>query len=413
VSTNANILIVGPDPKLRREFADALAGIAGADAAVIHSVADARQGIEAARSRRPDVAFVQMDRDLRGLQVFAAEVASASPETAVVAVFSPEVFGHEASESTVLIAALRSGVRDFLRRPVSSGDLGQLLERLLHRSTATGPARLGSVVCFISNKGGVGKSTMAVNVGTALALRHPRRVLLVDVSLQMGVCANLLDLQPETSLTDAVRERDRLDETLLRQLAAAHPCGIDLLAAPADAVEAAEIDDEVMARILSLARRTYDFVIVDSFPLLDRVMMSVLDVSDRAFTVLDSLVPTVVGAAKLLQLLTDLGYPPDRQRVILNRYARFPGSLNANDVALRLGREIDFIVPYQKRVLVAANVGRPHILDAGRLFNRFRWAIDGIVRTIESVQPSLQKARAGKRGEANVRDRANGELVTE
>src|SRR5579871_5526687 len=112
---SANILIVGPDPKLRREFAEALAGVAGGETAVLHTVADPRQGVEAVRSRRPDIAFVQMDRDLRGLHVFAAEAAAASPETAVVAVFSPEVFGHESSESTVLITALRSGVRDFVR----------------------------------------------------------------------------------------------------------------------------------------------------------------------------------------------------------------------------------------------------------------------------------------------------------
>jgi pilus assembly protein CpaE len=413
VPTNANILIVGPDPKLRREFADALAGISGGETAVVHAIADLRQGVEAARSRRPDLAFVQMDRDLRSLQVFAAEAATASPETAVVAVFAPELFGHAASESAILISALRSGVRDFVRRPVSSADLSQLLDRLLQKPTGSGPAHLGAVACFISNKGGVGKSTMAVNVGTALSLRHPRRVLLIDVSLQMGVCANLLDLQPITSLTDAVRERDRLDETLLRQLAAAHPSGIDLLAAPADAVEAAEIDDEIMARILSLARRAYDFVIVDSFPLLDRVMMSVLDVSDRAFVVLDSLVPTVVGAAKLIQLLTGLGYPPDRQRVVLNRYARLPGGLNANDVAQRLGRDIDFIVPYQTQLLLAANSGRPHILDAGRLFNRFRSAIEGMVRTIEGIEPSPQKVRATSNGKLPARDHAVPELIAE
>ena len=71
---------------------------------------------------------------------------------------------------------------------------------------------------FLSNKGGVGKSTLAVNVATALALKHPDDVLLIDTSLQIGSCAMLLDIKPTTSIVDAVRERDRLDETLLRHL---------------------------------------------------------------------------------------------------------------------------------------------------------------------------------------------------
>ena len=95
----------------------------------------------------------------------------------------------------------------------------------------------------------MGKSTTAVNAAVGLAVRHPERVLLIDASLQMGVCASLLDLTPATSLTDVVREKDRLDETLIRQLAVPHKSGLHLLAAPADAVEAGDIDDEVMSRI--------------------------------------------------------------------------------------------------------------------------------------------------------------------
>ena len=162
---------------------------------------------------------------------------------------------------------------------------------------------MGRVVCFVSNKGGVGKSTTAVNAACGLALRHPGRVLLVDASLQMGVGASLLDLTPATSLLDVVREADRLDEILLRQLAAPHSSGLHLLAAPDDAVAASEIDDEIISRLVTLARRTYDFVIVDTFPMLDRAMVAVLDHSDRAYVVLENVVPTVLGGVKFLQVL--------------------------------------------------------------------------------------------------------------
>jgi pilus assembly protein CpaE len=219
-------------------------------------------------------------------------------------------------------------------------------------------------VSFISNKGGVGKSTLAVNAACGLAERCPERVLLVDASLQLGVCASMLDVQPQTTLTDVVRERDRLDETLLRQFATIHESGLHLLAAPRDAVEAAEVDDASLARVLTLARRSYDYVLVDTFPMFDRIVISVLDLSDRAFLVLENVVPTLLGAVKLLDLLDSLGFPQDKERIILNRVARIPGSVKPADVAQRLGRDIHYVVPYHKRIITAANTGRPFVRNS-------------------------------------------------
>ena len=141
-------------------------------------------------------------------------------------------------------------MRDFLRRPLSTTELRAVLDRLFSRQAgAAAPAAQGRVAAFVSNKGGVGKSTLSVNVACGLALRHPDEVLLIDTSLQVGTCAMLLDLKPTTSIVDAIRERDRLDETLLRHLTLRHGSGLRLLAAPVDALEGAEVDDEAISRI--------------------------------------------------------------------------------------------------------------------------------------------------------------------
>ena len=362
-----SILIVSPDPRLERETAEALAGVADISA-VLHYASDLRQGVEAARCRHPDFVLVEMSKDLRTLKTFAEEIAQGSPGSNLAAVFSSDLFGPDVSESALLIEALRAGIQDFLRRPLSRMDLGQLLDRLHRRPSAPLPSRSGKVISFLSNKGGVGKSTASVNLACGLARRHPEQVLLIDASLQMGVAACLLDLAPTTSIIDAARQRDRLDETLLRQLATPHASGLHLLAAPAGAVEAAEIDDEIMSRVLTLARRCYDFVTVDSFPLLDRVMMAVLDLSDRAYVVLEAVVPTVLGVANMLNLLDSLGVPSDRLRLVLNRYTGSTDNLKPADVSARLGRPIDYVLPFQKNVAVAANVGRPYILGASSLW---------------------------------------------
>lgn len=358
------ILIIAADPQLAPECEAALASLPG-EAAVVHRVADARQAVETARSRHPNLAVIEMGRDLARLKAVVADVAAVSPDTLSVAAFRPELFDHEVSESAMLIEALRCGIRDFLRRPMSAVDLGQLVERLSRRD-ARGPVRWGRLVSFISNKGGVGKSTLAVNTALGLALRNPERVLLIDTSLQMGVCAAMLDLSPTLTLTDAARERDRLDDMLIRQLATPHPSGLHLLAAPADAVEGAEVDDDLISRVLTLSRRAYDYVVVDTFPIFDSVVMSVVDSSDLVYIVLENVVPTLLGATKLLGLLEKIGFPRERQRVVINRYARHSGCLKPIDVALKLDRDVDHVVPYNRGLIAAANLGRPFSMWASR-----------------------------------------------
>src|SRR5205085_211963 len=144
---------------------------------------------------------------------------------------------------------------------------------------------------------------------------------------------------PHSTLTDAGREKERLDETLLRRLTVQHACGLHLLAALKDAEEAAEVDDTSFSRVLNVARRGFDYIVIDTFPILDSLVLSLLDISDLVYTVLQGTVPNVVGAVRFLSVLDALHVPRERQRVILNQnYARFAGNLTPGDIEQRLGR---------------------------------------------------------------------------
>ena len=109
-----SILTVSSDPRFREELDSALASVDDLHPVLYHAC-DIRQAAEAARSRRPQIVLVEMGSDVRPLLAFAQEAAFVSPETTVAAVFRPDVFEPDVSESTVLIQALRGGVKDFLR----------------------------------------------------------------------------------------------------------------------------------------------------------------------------------------------------------------------------------------------------------------------------------------------------------
>ena len=402
METTPHILVVGSDPLLKEEFETAIHGLRRWKP-VVHFVRSSRQAIEVARNRRPEIVCMQLEADPRSLKTFAEEIEASAPGSIVVALYRPENLGFGDSEHSVVIEAMRAQVRDFLRRPLAGPELQQLLDRLLRKPVET-KRELGKIISFVSNKGGVGKSTMSVSVACEVARRlPPGRVLLVDVSLHLGSCAPMLDLAPQTSLAHAARERNRLDETLLRKLTVRHECGLDLLGAPIDAVEAADIDDESLSRTLTLARRTYDWVIVDTFPMLDGMIMAILDLSDRAYVVVQNTVPNVIGAARLLPVIQHLGFPTERTRIVLNNnFEKAPGGLTLTDVEARLDAEVDFVIPYQKKLITALNTGRPYILHGTQLF--------GFGKTIKRLVDDLMTSATTEGSEAEA-DEAPAKVV--
>ncbi|MDB5341644.1 MAG: response regulator receiver protein [Schlesneria sp.] len=393
------ILVVETDGRLAGETEAALLAIAGMRTSV-QSVSDPHRAIEAARSRRPQLVVLDAALGESVLRTLFEELRAVAPESTAVVAFQSRLFDADSEGgSQFMIEALRAGAKDFLRRPLSTEDLQQLLGRL-NASPMSVSAKLGKIILFASNKGGVGKSTLAVNVAARLAQSRRGKVLLLDSSLQLGVCATMLNLKPKATLADAVYERQRLDEILLTQLTTPHSCGLDLLASPSDPVLAAQIDDDGITRVLHLARRTYDFVIIDSFPVLDRAVMAMLDLADRTYLVFENVVPTLIGARQFLSLLKGLQIPPDKLRIVLNRYSLKAGCLRESAVATQLDRSIDQAVPFDHKMLLAANLGVPYALRATR-WTRLGRALLNLVDDVAELANDKATRRAS---------RANGSL---
>ncbi|MEL6105428.1 MAG: AAA family ATPase [Planctomycetota bacterium] len=354
------ILVLSDDTRLQTELQNAADALGEAQPRLRY-VADRRDLMEAVRSKPPGMILAPFGDQPSDVASLAKELDELAPSIPFVAIFRTDGFRDDISESNVLIEAMRAGTRDFLRRPISTTELRTLLDNLgqFDGRSAGADVTFGRVITFISNKGGVGKSTLATNTAVGLARRYPDRVLLIDGSLQMGVAAALLDVQPRATLADVADERDRLDATMIRQMATQTEFGVHLLAAPDDAVEAMEVDDAVMSRVITLARRSYDFVIVDTFPMFDSVVVAILDLSDRAYVVMENVVPTLLGAVRLLDVLERIGFPAQRQRLIVNRMQRIAGSLSLPDIESRLDRSIDHVLPFDKQVIAAANCGEP------------------------------------------------------
>lgn len=358
-------LLLTRDPGLEAEVAGFAAEIASEARLVVHVEEDERRAVARATERRVDLLLVELDQDTSAVARLNEELRGADHPPVIVAVYRPQGFDGDEALSGRFVELLRAGVRDFLSRPLSTSELRQLLRRELLAAEASAQT-VGRVVSFVGSKGGVGKSTVAIN--TAVGLSRMGSVLVIDASLQHGVAADLFGLQIEASLADAAREIDRMDARLLAGLASQHASGVHVLAAPNNAIDAASVDEGIISRVIAVARRAYDFVVVDTFPLLDSVTLAILDMSDLTFVVLNDSAPTVNGTAELLSVLDRVGVDRARSRVVLNR--THPGrgiGVSPTDVATRLNRAIDHIVPYSGAVLAAANTGKPPTAGLARL----------------------------------------------
>ena len=363
-TTAIRFLVIAPDPSLEEEFDIALEGVKGKRCVVSYE-RDTRSAIETARVRQPDIVVVEMGARVAELKAFAEEIAAVAPDAAVVAVYRRETLADPEAESSLIIEALRARVMDFLRRPLSSSEVANVIARLQRGDARRGSGPLGKVISFVSNKGGVGKSSVSVNVACELARRHPGEVILLDLSLQLGVAASMLDLDVTQSMADAAEQLDRLDITLLQQLALPHESGLRVLPAPPTVLAASAVDDRVVSRVIALARRAYKFVVIDTFPVVDGVVMSVLDLSNIVCVVTQVIVPILNGTSSLLETLEQLGIDEERTWIILNRAVRHE-------------------VAFDKKLPMATNMGRPHVLQAGP-WNRFRRSIGRIVDDIETA----------------------------
>ena len=268
----------------------------------------------------------------------------------------------------VLSQALRSGVREV----VATDDLTGLAEAVARSrevtvamgGTLTGPGAEGDVVTVFSAKGGVGKTTLSVNLGAQLAASGAQ-VLLVDLDLAFGDVAISLQQLPERTISDLVAMGGHLDEPGLRSVLTPHGCGLDVLAAPPGPSEAEGVPAATVAEVLRVARHRYDHVIVDCPPAFTEHVLTAVDTSDLIVLIATLDIPAVKNLRLTLETLDLLGTPRENRLLVLNRSDAKVG-LRASDVVTAVGQDISVTVPSSLDVPASVNRGVPLVLDSPR-----------------------------------------------
>lgn len=265
-----------------------------------------------------------------------------------------------ASDPKLVIRALRSGADDY----IDIDDLENHLKEALPRCREFNPAlrSLGRVIAILAPSGGSGSSTLATNVAAVLAQEHKQSVL-IDMKLEAGDLAALLDLKPEHTLSDLCQSIDRVDQSLFQRTLTEHSTGVRLLAAPRSLADVHFVTADAIRQILKLARAGFRYVIVDLDHSFRDEQAEVLRQADVIFLVLRMDFTALRNTRRTLDYLESLGVEKKTIRLVINRYGQAK-EVPAARAEEALGVKIFHYVPDDpKTVNRANNNGVPMVLE--------------------------------------------------
>ncbi len=348
-----------------------------ADMDVVGVASSGRDAIERAAELTPDVVLMDINMpDMDGIAT--TEQLSLRVPTAAVVMMSVQ------GEADYLRRSMLAGAREFLVKPFSSDELNSSIRqvwtrerdkqsrigasvaasaRVAHAPSDPGGSR-GTVVALFSPKGGVGRTTVAVNLAVAAASINGTRVALMDGSLQFGDVGVLLNLNPKNkSIADFVPELDREDTESIDTFMSVHASGVRVLLGPPSPEAAELVTATHVKRVVELLRADHDLTVVDCPAMFNDSTLAILDEADIIITLLNLEITSIKNMRLFMEVTEQLGYGNDKLRLVLNRADAALG-IRVADVENSLGRKVqDTIVSDGRSVVYALNRGVPFFLS--------------------------------------------------
>ena len=280
----------------------------------------------------------------------------------------------------VLIQAMRIGVKEFFTQPINRDDVRAAIlkiknEKLKEVFQDEGLDRKGKVINVFGTKGGIGTTTIAVNLAASLAaLEGAPSVVLVDLNLQFGDVSLFLGMEPVFDWVEVIKNISRLDKTYLMSLLLKHPAGICVLPAPAKISDEYPINQQNIEDLFKAMQYIFDYVVVDNGQSFDSIAKAVIRMSDTLLMVTLLSLPCLVNTRKLQSTLQCLGYPSEESiMVIANRFVK-NSDISLKDGEKSINKRFFCAIPNDyETTMRAINMGKPIRLMAhgSEISNKF------------------------------------------
>jgi pilus assembly protein CpaE len=312
------------------------------------------QGFELIHKKRPmvvimDVCTETLERSLEKLKL----VLGRFPQINIFAVCNDK-------SSDTILKVMRAGATEYLLKPVAELDLASALQKLgrLWLVRPAPEAETGRVFTVFSPKGGVGVTTLSINIATHIHQTTRKPTIIVDLDLYAGDVTTFLNLKPSYTISDVTSNITRLDRNFLQGVITKHESGVHVLAEPQKVEEGASISGDDIRKVLSLLKTMFSYIIIDTESSFHSSTMTAMEMSDMILLVFVMSLPGIKDVQRYLSYLETIGIQ-DKIRLVVNRYLK-KGDIKIEDAEKVLKRPIFWSIPNDYETGVnCLNKGQP------------------------------------------------------
>ncbi|MGE5473740.1 MAG: response regulator [Ignavibacteriales bacterium] len=331
---------------------------------VIGEASNGEEAINLVKESKPDVILMDINMPVKDGIRATEEITVLSPDTNVIMI---SVQG----EQEYLKKAMAAGARDFIVKPFQGDELIETVQRVYEiarkrkesKYTQAIPEEIHSKVFSVfSTKGGVGKTTIATNLAVSLARMTRKKVALVDLDLQFGDVAVMLNVSLRSTISDLIKEFSLLDESNIEDYMVTHFSGIKVLSAPHKPEYAEYITPEHITKIVECLKSKFHYVVIDTSNIFNEVVLTALDLSDQILYISTLDLPTIKNIKSGLDIMESLHYSNSKINIVLNKASEQFG-IKYKDFEDTLKYPIWSYIPEDSQtVITSANKGFPFVI---------------------------------------------------
>lgn len=335
----------------------------------------------------PDVVLVNVDSDeTKGIKLV-ERLANETPGTASVVLSSSD-------DGQLILRAIRAGAKEFVSLPVSSDELVSALNRVVRQKHNTHEAQsdTGRVIAVCGATGGVGSTSIAVNMATCLASREGSNVVLMDLDLALGDTDVCLDIIPEYTLLDVTQNVSRLDMAFLKKSLTKHDSGVYLLPRPVQLQDVASLTAPELERVVNLVGTSFSHLIIDVSKSYNEFDLIALHAADEILLVTQLDLPCLRNTVRLLMSMEEYDGLREKFKVVVNRVGLHNGQISLKKAQESIRDDIFWQIPNDYGTMVEVrNNGVPLIEQAPKA---------AITNAIRSMTEDLLGYNQNGKGEA-------------
>lgn len=308
----------------------------------------------------PDVGFISMDDDPDQAIALVEELSHSKPEVTLLVASS-------STDGNLILQTMRAGAKEFLPQPIKPEDLAAALQRVskLRFGEGSTGGKGCKVIAISGATGGVGGTSLSINLGCELAADPKNSVVVVDLDLTLGDADVFLDTIPEYTLSDVAQNITRLDFTLLKRSLTKHSTGLYLLPRPVQLEDAQFVTPDDLQRVIGLLKATFTHLIIDTSKSFNELDMLAMRSAEEVLMVTQLDLPCLRNVVRLMMSFEQAGDLHEKVKIVVNRVGQGGSSISIKKAEETLGKGIFWQIPNDFRTMIEVrNNGVPLLEQA-------------------------------------------------